>query len=201
MRITTTVRSFVRGLSAVLVLSAGLAAAAHADSTETLAFQGTWDHSPDCWELPDQCVSGPPQEVTGTWSGTVAITLPSFTDGSYDASSAHVVLTSLLGRFDTTELDSIPLTGWVTVSGGGVAAIDATWYYADSPDVTLTFDGVSMTYDQPAHHHYGPTVGSATLEIPVPTIPEPSGWALALAGLAVVGGLRRPVSRASRAAA
>ncbi|HEX7686966.1 MAG TPA: PEP-CTERM sorting domain-containing protein [Burkholderiaceae bacterium] len=200
---TYDVRPAVRAASAALALLTGLAGAARADTTEAVWFQGTWDHSPDCWELPDQCQSGPPQDVVGPWTGTLDVTLPSWADGTYDASTAHVVMDSFLGGFDSDAWVGIPFWGSITVSGGFVTSIDATWYYPSAPDVTLTFAGLTMDYDQPHEHHYGPTVGGATLQVPVPlpTVPEPAGWALALAGLAVVGRLRRPVSRASRAAA
>jgi hypothetical protein len=199
---TKNVRSAARAASAALALLAGLAGAARADTTETLWFQSTWDHSPDCWEVPDQCQSGPPQDVIGRWNGTVDVTLPTWADGTYDASTTHLVMDATLGGFDSADWVGIPFWGSLTVSHGIVSSIDATWYYPDAPDVTLTFAGMTMTYDQPHEHHYGPTVGTATLLQLLP-VPEPAGWALALAGLAAAGMGRRlrPLSRASRAAA
>jgi hypothetical protein len=193
----TNPRSAARAACAGLALLAGLSGGARADTTEVLWFGGTWDHSPDCWELSDQCQSGPPQDVLGPWTGTVDVTLSSWADGTYDASTAHVTMDATLGGFDSAAWQGIPFWGSITVSGGLVSAIDATWYYPQSPDVTLTFDGMTLAYDQPHEHHYGPTVASATLH-PLLPVPEPAGWATVLAGLAVVAGRR--ISRASRAA-
>jgi hypothetical protein len=176
-------RSFAT-LPALAALGLGLAGApaARADAVYTLALSGSYDHSPDCWETPDLCMSGPPSEQVGAWSGTLTVDIASGADGVYDVSTLGMELDANVGSFENGEGFFAPW-GWVTVSGGRVSSIDATWFYAYT-DVTMTFGGLDLSYDQPYQHHYGPTVASGAFL--ASAVPEPAAWLLVAGGLAAL---------------
>jgi hypothetical protein len=192
-----------RTLSALLALFLGLGAAgaARADAAYVLTLAGTYDHSPDCWETSDLCTSGPPAEVTGAWSGNLTVDVDSGADGTYDQTQMSMLLSANLGSFDSHDFFIFPFMGTVTVAGGRVTSIDASYDYSDDPEVFLVLDGLSASYDQPAMHHYGATLASGTL-LSAP-VPEPRAWLLMAGGLAALAASARPraFSRGPRAAA
>jgi hypothetical protein len=175
---TLHVEPTTRWISTLLLLLAS-AAPVCADETFLFRVSGGGFHLFDAWECPQQfcTVGGTPF----TWEGTVSVVVDSAASGTY--APPHFVSMTMAWTtpyVPTVDRDLGTMSGpipTVTLADGRVTSIDLIPIFG-TPD-TLTFSGLSVTYDKPPTHHFGPTQARAVL-IP---IPEPTSAVLLATGL------------------
>ena len=197
-----------------ILVAAALAAAAAAsqasanwafaiDGTGTFTAGGTEGCAPD---FPDQC----PQTVP--WTGTLTFVTADNHDGTYGIGQVvddawvpgGILQVTLLSSLGYTHVDGHGDPGlqffpgaWpyaITVADGHVT--DIQWTSLEAPENIgfLQVDGFNVTYTSSSYH--GPSVDASGR---LTAIPEPGGFALSLAGLALTA-LALRGRRTSRAA-
>ena len=172
------------GLAAALAIAGG----AHA-ATYTFELRGS-----GTYEAPgtDGCSpfdpTSPECPHTVPWLGTLTVQTRSAADGSYtEGTLPSVVLDSNFVSFATDGYATgnlFPAEPVVTIAGG-VASLDMQFF--DYPWSSFAANGSGASYESDPGTHGGMTSLSGTLL----AVPEPAGAALAVAGLAVLGLVRR----------
>jgi hypothetical protein len=176
-------------LSIIAAVFAGSAAA----ETYTLPYIGTSRHTIDAWEcgeFPGYCHTIAPGVVLtdpyySVWTATLTLTTPGDGGGTFsDMSGATLRMDDPARSVDGLLFGSFS----AVVDSSGVESIIGTMRIATFTEQTYVFDGVNITADTPAVHHSGETYSVGA----VGAVPEPSTWAMLLAGIAWGGrALRR----------
>jgi hypothetical protein len=176
-------RKYTRSLAAVLPLFLPLLFApanARANATFEFALSGELDAK----------LYGPGGDYFYPWTGALTIVLDSAADGTYgNDDMVSFDLVSTCSSFHQPRFTFLPFVANFTVSGGKLTSIDAVYYDADIPDITTTFHGLTVSYQQPIQHASPETVGTAVLT-PL-SVPEPAAVAMLVLGLAVAIGARQ----------
>jgi hypothetical protein len=172
----------------------GLASNAHAVTSYAFTFNGSLVHFLDAFECPGLTCPGGGAPVQLPWSGDVSVKVG---DGDGVFSGTDILLFSLRSDYQTYTSSTLftppGLTNFFVSVSGGIPSLGGAFLV--NPARTFTFAGTSMSVQQPAEFHFGPTFGTVAL-VPVP---ESATYATLIAGLALLGVARR--IRSARAAA
>jgi hypothetical protein len=124
-------------------------------------------------------VQGMYQSVGLTWNTTYTLTFD-----SYGSGTAYV---------DLYALD-------FALKQGSTSSTAPIYFHSSAGTQTFRFTtgAASIKSDPYTHLHFGTTAGTFTFDnISITAVPEPESWALLMAGLAVVGSMKRRRSAAA----
>ncbi|HUG21885.1 PEP-CTERM sorting domain-containing protein [Piscinibacter sp.] len=177
----------MRSAAAAIALASCFAAPASANESFLFKVTGSVVHSVDWWEC--ECDIG---EETSPWTGWMQVTTSGASDGTYTGDDLlDLTLNTNWASFsvDGNGFGDSILNAWVSVTllSGDVVSIDGSVEYGVGPYELVKFESDRLRYVFEGAHHIGPSEGTAIFT----AIPEPSTYALLLAGLAVVVGSAR----------
>jgi len=156
---------------ASLLAASIIAAPAVASETVNAHYIGQGIHVRDAFECPGQMPCDP---LLVTWVASFDFLVDSASDGTHAVTS--VSLDSNLDAFSNQPLSDAPFGPLqLTITGGLMTDVEGR--VVNPGDSTITFSGQSVSLDQAAQHHSGPTHAVALL------VPEPSTLALMALGL------------------